>query len=230
MPPWIRPGLCMLGLACAPAWANRPLNTDTADTIPHHRCQFEPYAASTRAEGEPRQLDKIVQLNCGVTPHTQLGVVYDRSSAGDETESALALAGKTNLRELTETQTGVAVAYGLSSLRSAGRSSWRQDGSFVNAIATRRLAPELLGHLNLGWSRSRLASQDSTTWGEALEWSLSPRVVLSGEAFGTDRTSGWWSAGLWWALGDSFSVNVSYGAQRSGPRARQATAGFNWEF
>ncbi len=92
------------------------------------------------------------------------------------------------------------------------------------------MRPDLLGHVNLGWSHSRRDRQDRTTWAAALEWSASPRVVLSGEAYGDDRSGAWWAAGLWWGVIENFSINVSYGQQRGTPRARQATAGFNLEF
>lgn len=221
--------LCLAASTCAPALANRPLNTDTADTIPHHRCQFEPFAATTRTSGEPSQRTLTLQLNCGVTPSTQLGAAYSHSSAGDDSEGTLTVAGKTNLVELTDTQTGIAVAYGLNAARSPA-SSWRHDASFGYLIATRRLRDDLLGHVNLGWSRSEAARQDSTTWAAALEWSLSPRVVLSGEVYGNDRSAAWWGAGLWFSLRENFSVNLSCGVQRETPRVRQVTAGFNFEF
>ncbi|HJV97116.1 MAG TPA: hypothetical protein VJ608_13805, partial [Albitalea sp.] len=88
----------------------------------------------------------------------------------------------------------------------------------------------LLGHANLGWMHSRVAQQDSTTWGVAFEWAAAPNVDLSAEAYGDDRTRPWLSAGVHWVLGKQFSVNASLGAQSTNPRVRQVTAGFNFEF
>ena len=48
------PALAAL-MTSAPTLANRPLNTDTADTITQGRCQFEPYVVSTRSSGVASQ-------------------------------------------------------------------------------------------------------------------------------------------------------------------------------
>ncbi|HEX6706726.1 MAG TPA: hypothetical protein VF169_18350 [Albitalea sp.] len=220
--------LLLAGIAGS-SWANRPLNTDTADTIAHHRCQFEPFVAVDRAQGMSAQHTSTLQLNCGVSGSTQLGVAYSRRTSDEGREEVLGLGGKTNLVELADDRTGVAVNYTIAAARDS-ESGWRHETTAATLIATRQLRPDLLGHLNLGWSRSRADAQDSTTWAAALEWSLTPRVVLSAEAYGTDRTRAWLGAGVWCAIHDRFSVNVSHGVQRASPRVRQTTAGFNFEF
>jgi hypothetical protein len=216
-------------LACCSAHANRPLNTDTADTISAGRCQFEPFAVLDRSSGSADEHDATVQLNCGVSGRTQLGVAYTRSTADGDTAHAAAAAGKTQLIELKDGQTGISIAYGVNVAKAAG-SGWSRDLVFANLIATRAIAPDLLGHVNLGTLHSRAAGQQSTTWGAALEWTLRSGLVASGEAYGDDRTRPWVSTGLWWALRDNLSVNVSAGMQTSTPRVRQVTAGFNLEF
>ena len=211
------------------AQANRPLNTDTADVIQQGRCQFEPYVASTRSSGTPSLRSSILQLNCGVPHDTQLGVAYGRSSSAGLTDEAVSVAGKTNLIELKDRQTGVALSYGLSAARSAG-SGWAHEGSFVNLIATRSLVQGLLVHADLGASRSQSARQDSTTWALAFEWAVAPRLDLSAEAYGDDRTKPWLATGVHWVIKDNFSVNASFGVQTEKPQVRQLTAGFNIEF
>jgi len=216
-------------MALSPVHANRPLTTDTADTIPVKRCQLEPYVASTRVSGSPTQRATILQLNCGVRDDTQIGMVYSHESAGGARSDLIAAAGKTYLIELKDGQTGVAVNYGLSALKLGG-GSWEHEGTWLTLIASRRLSEALLGHANLGWSRSQTAKQHSTTWGLALEWAVAPKLTLSAEAYGDDRERPWVGVGLWSPITDQFSVNVSVGAQSSNPRIRQVTAGFNFEF
>jgi hypothetical protein len=219
----------MAVVAAPSAHANRPLTTDTADTIAHHRCQFEPFVASTRSSGSPTVRSTILQLNCGVRSDTQLGLAYSRATAAGERSEALAAAGKTNLVELKDGQTGIAVAYGLSAAKDSSK-SWAHEGSWVYAIATRTLREGLLGHANLGWSRSQSARQSTTTWALALEWAAAPKLTLSAETYGDDRGKPWVGGGLWSPLTEQFSVNMSFGVQTSNPRVRQFTAGFNFEF
>jgi hypothetical protein len=220
----------LLAIATAStAHANRPLTTDTADTIALKRCQFEPFVASTRSSGEPTVRTTILQLNCGVRDDTQLGIAYGHASAAGANSDVVAVGGKTGLIELKPGQTGVALAYGLGAAKDSG-SSWSHETSALNLIATRSLRDGLLAHANLGWSRSQSARQDSTTWALALEWAVSPKLTLSAETYGDDRTRPWVGAGLWSPITEQFSVNVSLGAQSSNPRVRQITAGFNFEF
>ena len=219
----------MVIMVASPVQANRPLTTDTADTIVLKRCQFEPYVASTRASGSATQRSTILQLNCGVRDDTQLGVAISRESAGGAHSDLIAAAGKTYLVELKDGQTGVAIAYGLSAVKPGG-GSWEHESTWLTLIASRRLTEGLLGHANLGWARSRSAGQHSTTWGLAFEWAVAPKLTLSAETYGDDRDKPWVAVGVWSPLTDQFSVNVSVGAQRSNPRMRQVTAGFNFEF
>jgi hypothetical protein len=213
----------------AAAHANRPLNTDTADTIANHRCQFEPYAGDTRSSGSPTVHAMVLQLNCGVRDDTQLGVAYGRASGDGSTAETVAAAGKTNFVAIKDDQTGVAVAYGFGAARSDA-SGWKSEAAWATLIATRTLREDLLLHANLGWTRSRSARQDSTTWAMALEWTASPRLTLSAETYGDDRGKPWVACGIWSPLSARFSVNASLGLQTSNPRVRQVTAGFNFEF
>ncbi|HEY2926189.1 hypothetical protein [Piscinibacter sp.] len=219
----------LAGTASFSVQANRPLTTDTADTIAHHRCQFEPYAASTRSSGSPTLQTTILQLNCGVREDTQLGVAYGRGSAAGLRVETFSAAGKTNLIELKDRQTGVAVAYGLGAAKD-DTSGWKHVASWTTLIATRSLREGLLAHANLGWSRSQSAKQNSTTWALALEWTAAPKLTLSAETYGDDRGKPWVGGGIWSPLTEQFSVNASFGVQTSNPRVRQITAGFNFEF
>lgn len=220
--------LLAAGLAGA-AQANRPLNTDTADTIADGRCQIEPFAASSRSDGAPTERFWLLQLNCGVAAHTQLGGSLSRASADDTSEHAAAVGGKTSVIELKSGQTGLALGYGLSAVKPSG-GSWSGEGVLLNGIASREIAEGWLVHANLGWSRSRSARRSSTTWGLATEYTVAPGWVLSAETYGDDRERPWAGVGALWQVNERFSVNASYGVQNSSPRVRQASVGFLIEF
>jgi hypothetical protein len=211
------------------AQANRPLTTDTADVIERGQCQFEPYFTSNRSSGAASQRLSVLQLNCGVPHDTQLGAAWGTSSSDGSSTYSLTLAGKTNLIELKDDQTGIGVNYGLSTLKEPD-ASWSRDGSFVSLIVSRQWREGLLVHANLGWSRSRLARQDSTLWAAAVEWTATPQLTLSAETYGDDRTRPWVSAGAVWTANRAFNINAALAVQTATPRVRQVTAGFNWQF
>ena len=219
-------GLVMLASA---AQANRPLTTDTADVIERGQCQFEPYFSSNRSSGVATQRLSVLQLNCGVPRDTQVGAAFGHTSSGGSSADSLSLGGKTNLIELKDGQAGVAVNYGLSTLKSPG-TSWSQDGSFINLIVSSQVRDGLLAHANLGWSRSRLARQNSTLWAAAIEWAATPQLSLSAEAYGDDRSRPWVSTGVVWTAGRAMTINAAFAVQTDTPRVHQLTAGFNLAF
>lgn len=221
--------LLLAAFATGAAHANRPLNTDTADTIPDGRCQFEPYAGTTRSDDAPSERFWVLQLNCGVSTHTQLGAVLTRNWSDDGHARSAAVGGKTALIPLERGRTGIALGYGLSAAR-AGDDGWRGETALLNGIASRELAEGWLVHGNLGWTRSRSARQSSTTFGLATEFTLREGVVLSAECYGDDRQRPWLGAGLLWQPTEGFSVNLSHGVQNTSPRTRQTTLGFLVEF
>lgn len=216
-------------LGAGSACANRPLATDTADTVPNGRCQFEPYVGSNRSDATPTERFWVLQLNCGVTANTQLGANLARDWNDTDAANALAFTGKTTLVELKDGQTGFALGYGLNASRPRG-DAWSTEGGLLSGIASRQLADGWLVHANLGWTHSRSAHRSSTTWALATEYDLTTAAVFSAELYGDDRVRPWTSLGLLWKLGVSASVNVSYGVQSSSPRVRQFTAGFLVEF
>jgi hypothetical protein len=156
-------------------------------------------------------------------------LAYTHAASDDEQTQLVSLGGKTQLIPLQDARTGVSLGYGVNAAKVAG-ARWSHELATVYLIATREIAPGLLVHANLGTAHSRSARQQSTTWAAAFEWSAWPRVVWSGETYGDDRSPPWIGTGLWWGAGANFSLNVSLGVQRSEPRTRQVTAGFNIEF
>jgi hypothetical protein len=220
--------LVLYALASA-AWANRPLNTETADIVEPGVLQWETYAARSTASGASAETGWTSQLSYGIGHRTQLGGGYSRSSAGGDTAAGLFLGGKTWLIELGDTQPGVTFAYGLTGLKAPG-ASWRHDGSYLTLVGTQPFGHSLLGHANLGWVRSAIAGQDRTVWALGFEYSTGARVDVIAETFGSDRDKPTASFGLRWSALDKFSVNTSYAVSFENPRVRQWTLGLLLEF
>jgi hypothetical protein len=211
------------------AHANRPLNTDTADTIEAGQCQFEPYAGTNRASGSPAEDFTVLQLNCGVPRETQLGVALARAAAAGASSEGLVVGGKTSWGDPSSAPLGLAIGYGLGWTRDDG-APWARDTASINLIVSHQAAAGLLVHANLGTQHSRLARQSSTTWAVATEWSVGASTTLSAEAYGDDRSRPWVSTGAVWSPADRVTLNLSFGSQTSTPRVRQFTAGFNLQF
>jgi hypothetical protein len=211
------------------AWANRPLTTDTADVIAAGSNQLEVYASRVTASGLPSENGFTTQLSHGFGHRTQVGVALSHARAGGESASGLQLGGKTWLIELGDTSPGVSVGYGLTGVKAPGQ-SWEHDTSYLTLIGTQPLGKGLLLHANLGFARSQLARQNSTTWAIGAEWSATESVNLIAEAFGDDRGKPTASLGALWQLMPRFSVNTSYGVTRETPRVRQWTLGFQVDF
>ena len=102
--------------------------------------------------------------------------------------------------------------------------------TYLNAVATRDLAPGWTGHANLGWVRSESASANSTTWNLALERALGNGVDLMGEVYGDDRAKPWIGVGARWAVSDKLSLNAAWATQRETPRVNAWSIGFKLAF
>lgn len=211
------------------SWANLPLTTDTADVIASGANQLEVYASRVTANGLPGENGFTAQLSHGFGHQTQLGFALSHARASGESASGLLVGGKTWLIELGDTSPGVSVGYGLTVVKAPG-DSWEHDTSYITLIGTQPLGKGLLLHGNIGFARSQLARQNSTTWGIGAEWNAAENVNLIAETFGDDRGKPTWSVGALWQLMPRFSVNTSYGVTRETPRIKQWTLGFKLDF
>jgi hypothetical protein len=211
------------------SWANRPLTTDTADVIAAGSNQLEVYASRVTASGLPSENGFTAQLSHGFGHQTQLSFALSHARASGESASGLLVGGKTWLIELGDSSPGVSVGYGLTASKAPG-DSWQHDTSYLTLIGTQPLGKGLLLHGNLGYARSQVARQNSTTWAVGAEWSASESVNLIAETFGDDRGKPAWSVGALWQLMPRFSLNTSYGVTRETPRIKQWTLGFQLDF
>jgi len=214
-----------LALYSALACAGRPLVSETADVIGAGGCELETNVAHQVEPNHPKASMAEAQFACGLRGHSQLGLLFGSTRSAEGTDRLLALVGKTNLVEPAEGRTGFALAYSIWTGQDAGE-IWRHAGSRLYGIASHELAPQLLGHLNLGWLRSQ--HRDHTTWslGIQREGALGWAVDL----FGDDRSRPWLSGGLIASPVDKFSVNLSLAQQIARAPARLWTIGAKIEF
>jgi len=214
-------------LFALPGHAARPLVSETADSLAASNCELETAVGSSRTRGEPtvRALDALVA--CGIGHGTQFSGAYNRSTAAGLAAQAVTLAGKTNLVEPKDGQTGYALAYGASLDREPGN-NWRHGSTRLFGVATRALTEQLLGHLNLGWLRTENPRLNHTIWSIGVEGDTAVRWAA--DVYGDDRSRPWVSAGLLWPLADKVTVNLAYAQQFESPRVRQLTLGFKFDF
>lgn len=214
-------GAALAGLALS-ARADRPMVSETADAIEAGACQVEAAAARTRASGSASLASVGAIFSCGLKGGHQWALSYGRDSGGGEKSQSLGLGGKSNLVPMEAGRTGFGVAYSLGTLKSAG-SGHRFEDLTVLGVASRELASGLLGHANLGWTRSRSARQSTTLWSLGAE--TTGDVFYAADVFGDDRNKPSLSAGVGFNFAPGFSGNVAYALQFDKPRAKQISLG-----
>lgn len=216
-------------LAAAPAWAGRPLQTEDAGLLGRGDCELESFAARERVRGLPAVRVAGLQMGCGVGGDTQLALAAARARADGEHVDELTLVGKTGLRDLTDEQAGVTLAYAASAMRLPG-GSFRHELTQLRAVLMVPRGDWLL-HANLGAERSEAERLSTTTWALAVERIGLGAFDLMGEVFGDDRNEPWFNAGLRLnALPQRLMVDASYGVQLDSARAKLLTIGFKYAF
>lgn len=217
---------CGAILGTAPAHADRPLVSETADVIGAGQCQIETGLVHASASGTPslRALDMFG--SCGVAGHTQLGIALGSSRQARVTDLGLGLVGKYTLKMPEDGAIGYGVAYALGMEKAAG-DKWRHGSTRLLGVATKALTKGLLGHANLGWQRNQADRLSSTLWSLGVETDSGLRWAA--DAFGDDRSRPWISGGLLLPMADGISANISHAQQFERPRVRQWTLGFKFE-
>ncbi len=219
----------LTALVALPAQAGRPLATEDADLLDAGACEWESFAAHTRASGEASVRAWATQVGCGVGWRSQAALAYSRARSDGASTSGWLLGGKTGLLPREDGQTGLTLAWGLAATREPGQ-SMKHELTYLNLVATRGFADGLTGHANLGWLRSESARASTTTWNLALEQAVGGGVDLLGEVYGDDRARPWLGLGLRWAASERLSLNASWATQDERPRQRLATLGFKLAF
>jgi len=204
------------------AWADRPLVSETADVIERGACQVEAAAATSRASGSPNARELGAVFTCGMAFDTQPALAYGRSRAGDVREEVLLLGAKTTLRAPDGARPGFGVAYSVGATKEPAL-SWRREELNVVGLISMEIAKGLLGHANLGWSRSRSARQSTTTWSLGVE--TVGDFTVAADAFGDDRGRPSVSAGVGYAFGKGLSANLALATLFETTRVHQWSIG-----
>ncbi|HEU0201226.1 MAG TPA: hypothetical protein VFR86_12425 [Burkholderiaceae bacterium] len=218
-----------LTLVALPAVAGRPFATEDAGVLEPGECELESFYARATARDTPRETGWWLQPGCGIGVRTQLAVGAGMTRVEGESTRAVAVAGKTYLRPLTDDQWGLTVAYQLGMARPPGE-SFEHDLTEVRAVVTVPLGQTLV-HANVGWNRAQVDRIDSTLWAVAIERPLLKALDVGAEAYGDDRTAAWLGVGARYAVvADKFFVDASYAVQTNSARARLLTIGIKLEF
>lgn len=220
-----------LGLAATASLADRPLATNNADVHEGGTCVAEAGIERVTVRGGPSASGQGVSFACGIGWLTEVGAGWARATSAGSSARTYGISGKSWLVERKGDRAGLSLGWGVDWLSAAGSGS-RREGSFLNGIYSQQVADGLILHANLGWSRSRSARQDSTTWGIAAEKGLGGGLELLGEVFGVDRdASPWVNIGLRWALvPEKFFLDAAWAMQTSSSRPKAAAVGLRVEF
>lgn len=221
--------LTLLGVTGA-AIAGRPLQTEDAGVLGTSECETETVSSRESGGGSADLRETSLQIGCGIGWRTQLAIAGARARGADGRSDALAVVGKTWLRELTDAQTGLTVAYAFTSGRAAG-GSYRYQATEVKAVVSSPLAADWLLHANLGVARDRTERRSSTIWSAAIERTGIGPFDLMAEAFGDDRQAPWWNTGLrYTAIDRCLFLDASYGARMQTGRRKLVTVGLKYAF
>lgn len=216
-----------LAVASTSAWADRPLVSETADVIPTGTCQLETAAARVTSSGAPSATGFNALYSCGVAGIHQFALGYGRARSDGETAQALSLGGKSTLIAPANGATGLGVAYSIALAKGSG-GSFEHETTTVIGVLTREFTDGVLGHANLGWSRSESARLNSAVWSLGVE--VGSERVFAVDVFGDDRARPWLSAGMGWTVVDKVSVNLAYAMQFENPKVKNLSVGFKVVF
>ncbi|MFN3566301.1 MAG: hypothetical protein ACK4V1_10015 [Burkholderiaceae bacterium] len=220
----------LLALAALPAIAGRPFATEDAGVLAAGECELEAYALRQTPDSAPKESGWWVQPGCGIGHRTQLALGGGRTRVEPERITAAALSGKSWLRELTDEQTGVTLAFAVGGEKTTG-ARFEHESTALSAVVSSPLGDGLLLHANLGWSRSQAERLNSTTWALALERTGAAGLEVGAEVYGDDRTAPWLGVGARYALrAEKLFVDVSWAVQANSARAKLVTFGLKLAF
>lgn len=221
-----RVALLLLLTTTLPALANRPLLSETADSMERGDCLVESAFARLTGAASYSLRSAAVVGSCGVGGQSQIAVGWQRESGGGVSERRALLGGKTTLVGVGEGKPGFGVAYTLTGSSASG--SWKQESLAITALATHEVRKGLLVHANLGWQRNKADRLSTTLWSFGFE--TVGDVWWAGDIYGDDRGRPGASIGLGYTLMPSISATFTYGLRFENPRQRQASAGLSISF
>ena len=221
------PGLLASALlaAAGSCQAGSPLATEDAGLLEPGQCELEPLV---ERGARPQVRTRSVQLGCGIGLDTQLALSLG-AERPDRTREA-GISGKTVLRELTDDQAGIALAYALEAEKPSGLRT-RHAGSELTLVLSVPQGP-WLWHAQLGWHRDHPDAQNRTVWGLALERAQALGAwYLMGELVGDDRTEPWLRLGARWnVLPQRLYLYTAWQRQMDSARATRLTGGLTLSY
>jgi hypothetical protein len=208
------------------AQASRPLVTEDASVKLISECESDSYGGTLSEPHSAGIRTLLTQVSCGVGLRTELAMGYSELRQGDGTKRSLFIGGKTSLTEARDDHGGLSLAYGAPAVHEAGAGTHLGD-LYATLAGSTPLAAELMLHMNLGWTGSHENSPHTTRWAAALDRGYSDSLHLAVETFADDHDHRpWLQLDASQKLGESMSLNASYGRQSHRTGARAVTLGF----
>ncbi len=211
-----------LFVASSSALADRPLVTDTADSLARGNCQVELGRAQEKARTQATTGSSDMQFSCGAGTHSQFAIGLNSSRANGLRAETYRAVGKTTLVAPEDGTTALGLRYGLGWAAGQGRPT-ELESATVLAVATREVKNGVLVHANLGFTRDRLQARTTGLWSLGVE--TTDALSFAVDVFGAERNKPSVSVGVGWrALKDVF-FSAAYALQTADDKARAFSMG-----
>lgn len=201
----------LLGAACLPALAARPMVTDDARVVDAKACQVESWQRMQR-EGAP---SFWVVPACSPVEGLELSAGGARQSDDGRAHLADGLVqGKWLLRSLRPNDWGLALTLGRADDRLPALAR-HAHSHYLNLPLSYSVQDDaLVLHLNLGWRHTLGAGRQATTWGLGSELQLRPGMQLIAETYGESGSRAFMHGGLrYWVVPERVQLDATYGTQ-----------------
>ncbi len=214
-------------LATAPAWADHPLFSETADALARGSCQVEFVRANEDTKGRPLVGRSDVQFSCGAGAQSQFAIGMNSARVQGQRAENYRVAGKTTLLAPADGQTGWGVRYGLNWATGQGQRT-ELESSTVLVVATREVRNGVMVHANLGFTRDRQLAQSTGLWSLGVE--TTDALNVAADVYGEERSKPSLSLGLGWRASKDFFVSVAYAMQTGDEKAKTLSLGLKLVF
>ena len=205
-------------MACASAFAGRPLTTDDAAILDPKACQVEAWIdrATHTTTGW-----FVPSCNFGGNVEWQVGFARTRADGESRFTETYAQA-KTILRPMTDAEPwSVGLTAGVTRRpQNVNYTGWHHPYVIVPFSQVLCRTPFTF-HAQLGWARDREQRRDLTLWGAAVEAAVSERTVLLAETFGENSRKPWVRlGGRWTVVPNRLDVDLTW-LGRAGGRSEE---------
>ena len=207
------PFCLMLCLALSPlAHAARPMVTDDARIVDDKSCQLETWL---KANSDSNEYWALPSCNLNGNFELAAGAAVTRQNGSGKT-SDLVLQGKTLFRTLQPNSWAWGLVGGAVSHPDHSRTLLGDVYAYVPVTFSFRDDAALL-HLNLGWTRNRLAQRQAITWGIGGEIEMTSHTWLIAESYGEHQGRPYYQLGLrHWVVPNRGQLDATYGNRSHG--------------